>query len=57
MSKASQWNARAEALYEAAEHLKLTWTDNPEEYEQGLIVAARLERESEKARRRSYGYR
>jgi hypothetical protein len=37
-----QWLARAEAYFEAAEHLGQAWTDNPEERTQGDIVSCRL---------------
>ncbi len=38
-----QMEYRYEACLEAAEHLKLSWTDNLEEYQEGLIVAQALE--------------
>ena len=37
-----QWLARAEAYFEAAEHLGQSWTDDPEERRQGDKVSCRL---------------
>ena len=41
-----QWEARAEAYNEAAEHLFQHWTDDPIEIEQGKIVKKLLEKEA-----------
>lgn len=43
-----QWTARAVAYQEAAEHLRLHWTDDKTEIAQGNIVATRLTVQSEK---------
>jgi hypothetical protein len=47
----ADWRARGEAYNEAAEHLKLSWTDDPQERAQGDIVTKLLLRESEKCHR------
>lgn len=43
---AEQWKARAEAWNECAEHLGQRWTDDPDEKEQGGIVAKELRAKS-----------
>lgn len=47
----ANWRARGEAYNEAAEHLKLLWTDDPQEIAQGEIVSKLLLREAEKCHR------
>ena len=47
----ADWRARGEAYNEAAEHLKLSWTDDPQERAQGDIVFKLLLRESAKRHR------
>lgn len=37
-----QWLARAEAYFEAAQHLGMSWTDDRIERDQGDAVACRL---------------
>lgn len=39
--------ARYEALLEAAGHLRLTWTEDPLEYRQGLKMADWLEKRAD----------
>ena len=38
----SEWMARAEAYYEASEHLRQSWTDDETERRQGEIVSDKL---------------
>ena len=40
--KKVNWDARAEAYAEAAEHLIMDWTDDKEEQREGEIVAKQL---------------
>ena len=44
----AQLEARFEALTEAAGHLRLDWTDDKLEWEEGKKIAAWLDREAEK---------
>jgi len=54
MGMASEdWTARGEAYSEAAEHLKLAWTEDDKERRQGDIVAKKLMAESERCHRRA----
>ena len=43
-----QMEARYEALAEAAGHLRLSWTDDPVEFAEGLKMAARLDKQADK---------
>lgn len=47
----ADWHARAEAYHEAAEHLKLAWTEERKEREQCDIVSKLLQREADKCHR------
>ena len=44
---AKQWEARAEALRECAEHLDQCWTEDKDEREQGRIVADELRKRAD----------
>ena len=45
---AKQMHARYEALNEAAEHLLMTWTDNPVESAEGLVMSDWLKEQARK---------
>ena len=51
----AQMQARAEAYNEAADHLVLTWTDDPVEIAQGKIVEAELRHGYERWMMRAIG--
>ena len=44
----AQCSARATALEEAADHLDIKWTDNPDEIAQGKIVSEALRKQAKK---------
>jgi len=50
---AEQWDARAIAYEEAAEHLSLAWTDDDEEARQGDVVAVHLSKLAEMCRNKA----
>lgn len=49
-----EWEARAHAYIEAADHLECAWTSDSTEFEQGKLVATRLRRKADKCFDRAY---
>lgn len=45
---AAQMSARYEALLEASEHLRMTWTDNNLEFSEGLVMSEWLASQANK---------
>jgi hypothetical protein len=50
---AEQWKARYIAWQEAADHLRMTWTEDAEEKKQGGLIAADCERKADYCLRRA----
>jgi len=52
---AAQWEARAIAAEECADHLQQTWTDDPVEREQGEVLEAQLRKMAKRWYRKAEG--
>ena len=49
----ADFDARAEALEECADHLDLSWTNDPREFKAGLYVGRKLRHQAEAWRSRT----